>query len=157
MIDDGGEMVGVMSVQEALEIARDKKLDLVEMSPDARVPVCKLMDYGKFKFQMQKKESEAKKKQHQQALKEVQLRPNIGSGDLATKLKAVMKFLEAGDKVKIVIRFKGREVVSPDLGQKLIEKVKEVVGENGAFEAMPKVNPRQMAVMIAPQKRKPKS
>jgi len=154
LIDETGEMVGVMSVRDALDTARDKGLDLVEMSPDAKIPVCKLMDYGKYKFQLQKKESEAKKKQHQQAVKEVQFRPNIGSGDLAIKTKAVLKFLGEGDKVKIVIRFKGREVVNPELGQRLITKVKEAVGETGVFESMPKLHARQVAMMITPQKRK---
>lgn len=148
-------MVGVLPTQKAVEMAKEKSLDLVEVSPDATPPVCKLLDYGKYKFQIQKKEAEARKKQHQQIIKEIQLRPNIGTGDLEVKLKSIIKFLEEGDKVKIVIRFKGRESANVELGQKLIDKIKEKVGELGVFEMIPRADTRQIGIIITPQKRKP--
>ena len=156
LIDENGEMIGIVPFQNALDMAKEKNLDLVEVSPDAKPPVCKLMDYGKYKFQLQKKEAEAKKKQHHQTLKEIQLRPNIGSGDLEVKLKAAMKFLEEGDKVKVIVRFKGREAANAEIGLKLIDKVKEKIGELGVFEMIPRVDTRQMGMIISPQKRKTK-
>ena len=154
LIDENGEMVGVLSTQEALDMAKEKSLDLVEVSPDGKPPVCKLMDYGKYKFQLQKKDAEAKKKQQHQLLKEIQLRPNIGVGDLEVKLKAVLKFLEDGDKVKVIVRFKGREAANAEIGIKLIEKVKEKIGELGVCEMIPRADTRQMGMIISPQKRK---
>lgn len=153
LIDETGEMLGVMSITEALKIAQDKSLDLVEMSPDANPPVCKLMDYGKFKFQAQKKEADTKKKQHQQTIKEIQLRPNIGSGDLSIKIKSILKFLEEGDKVKVLVRFKGREVSNAEFGQRLIDKIKENVGDLGVCETIPRADTKQMGLIISPHKK----
>lgn len=153
LIDENAEMLGVMSTVDALKIAKDKELDLVEISPDGSPPVCKLMDYGKYKFQLQKKDADVKKKQHQQIIKEIQLRPNIGVGDFAVKLKSILKFLEEGDKVKVVVRFKGREISNIEFGHKLIEKVKEGVGELGVCDMMSRADVKQMGMIVSPHKK----
>lgn len=137
-------------------MAKEKGLDLVEVSPEAAPPVCKLLDYGKYKFQMQKKDAEAKKKQTHQVIKEIQFRPNIGIGDLEVKLKALIKFLDEGDKVKIVIRFKGREASNAELGTRLVDKIKEKVGELGVFEILPRMDTKQIGIIVTPSKRKTK-
>lgn len=135
-------------------MAQERGLDLVEVSPNASPPVCKILDYGKFKFNLQKKEAEAKKKQVHQAIKEVQLRPNIGQGDFDVKLKNVEKFLGDGHKVKIVVRFRGREIVNISRGFELIDKIKERIGDLGTVEVLPKAEGKQIGAIISPSKRR---
>ena len=134
-----------------LQMAEEAGLDLVEISPNATPPVCKVMDLGKFKYEQQKREAEARKKQKIIDIKEVKFRPGTDIHDYDVKMRNVMKFLEAGDKVKITLRFRGREMAHQDLGLDLLNRVKDDVGETGKIEAMPKLEGRQMVMMIAPR------
>jgi translation initiation factor IF-3 len=127
-------------------------LDLVEISPNASPPVCKIMDFGKFKYEQQKKESEARKNQKVIEVKEIKFRPNTDTHDYDVKMRSVMKFLEGGDKVKITLRFRGREMAHLELGRKLLERVAEDVNDRGKVEAIPKLEGRQMVMMINPIK-----
>ena len=139
-----------MTPQRALEMAAEVDLDLVEISPNATPPVCKIMDYGKFKYEQQKRESEARKNQKIIEIKEVKFRPNTDTHDYGVKMRNVMKFLENGDKVKITMRFRGREMAHQDLGRNLLERVAEDTKEIGKIENMPKMEGRQMIMMIGP-------
>lgn len=136
---------------EALEVAAESGLDLVEVSPTARPPVCKILDYGKFKFQAQKKAAEAKKKQKITEIKEIKMRPNIDIHDYETKMKAVNKFLDQGDKVKVTLRFRGREMAHMELGMKLLKKVQSEVDDVAKVELLPKLEGRQMIMVVAPR------
>ena len=131
-------------------LAEQAGLDLVEISPNAEPPVCKIMDFGKFKYETQKKESEARKKQHVIEIKEIKFRPNTDIHDYEVKMRSVFKFLEGGDKVKITLRFRGREMAHLELGRKLLERVAEDVTEHGKVEAIPRLEGRQMVMMINP-------
>lgn len=131
-------------------MANEAGLDLVEISPNATPPVCKIMDFGKFKYEQQKRESEARKKQKIIEVKEVKFRPNTDTNDYEVKMRNVYKFLEAGDKVKITLRFRGREMAHQNLGRQLLERVAEDVKELGKVENMPKMEGRQMVMMIGP-------
>ncbi len=131
-------------------MAAEVDLDLVEISPNATPPVCKIMDYGKFKYEQQKRESEARKNQKIIEIKEVKFRPNTDTHDYGVKMRNVMKFLENGDKVKITMRFRGREMAHQDLGRNLLERVAEDTKEIGKIENMPKMEGRQMIMMIGP-------
>ncbi len=131
-------------------MALDAGLDLVEISPNANPPVCKIMDYGKFKYEQQKRESEARKKQKTIEVKEVKFRPGTDTHDYEVKMRNVFKFLEKGDKVKITLRFRGREMAHQNLGRELLERVAEDVKEIGKVENMPKMEGRQMTMMIGP-------
>ncbi len=131
-------------------MAAEAGLDLVEISPNATPPVCKIMDFGKFKYEQQKRESEARKKQKIIEVKEVKFRPNTDTNDYEVKMRNVFKFLEAGDKVKITLRFRGREMAHQNLGRQLLERVAEDVKELGKVENMPKMEGRQMVMMIGP-------
>ena len=153
VIGSDGEMIGVLSRDEALSMAEDEGLDLVEIQPQADPPVCKIMDFGKFKFEAQKKASEAKKKTKQVEIKEVKFRPVTDVGDYQIKLRNMLRFLEEGDKVKVTIRFRGREMSHQDLGQNLARKIQEDVGENGVIESFPRLEGRQMVMMIGPKKK----
>ena len=133
-----------------MEMAEDAALDLVEISPNATPPVCKIMDYGKFKYEQQKRESEARKKQKTIDIKEVKFRPNTDTHDYEVKMKNVFKFLEAGDKVKITLRFRGREMAHQNLGRELLERVAEDTKEVGKVENFPKMEGRQMIMLIGP-------
>ena len=133
-----------------MELADDAGLDLVEISPNANPPVCKIMDFGKFKYEQQKRESEAKKKQKIIEVKEVKFRPNTDTHDYDVKMRNVFKFLENGDKVKVTLRFRGREMAHQNLGRDLLERVAEDVKEIGRIENMPKMEGRQMIMMIGP-------
>ncbi len=135
-----------------MRIATEAGLDLVEISPNANPPVCKVMDFGKFKYEQQKRESEAKKKQKVIDVKEVKFRPNTDTHDYMVKLKNVQRFLEKGDKVKVTLRFRGREMAHQQLGRELLERVAEDVKELGKVENMPKMEGRQMIMMIGPLK-----
>ena len=134
----------------ALQAAETVGLDLVEISPNAKPPVCKIMDFGKYKYEQQKRESEAKKKQKVTDVKEVKFRPNTDQHDYDVKLRNVIRFLEKGDKVKVTLRFRGREMAHQNLGRELLQRVAEDVKELGKVENMPKVEGRQMIMMVAP-------
>ena len=135
-----------------MELAEDAGLDLVEISPNATPPVCKIMDFGKFKYEQQKREAEARKKQKIIEVKEVKFRPNTDTHDYEVKMRNVFKFLENGDKVKVTLRFRGREMAHQNLGRELLERVAEDVKELGKIENMPKMEGRQMVMMIGPSK-----
>ncbi|QCE33823.1 translation initiation factor IF-3 [Acetobacteraceae bacterium] len=147
-----GDMVGILPIREAISRAYAEGMDLLEISPTATPPVCKILDYGKFKYEQQKKKNEARKKQKVIELKEVKIRPGTGEHDFQVKLRAVQSFLEAGDKVKVSLRFKGREMAHQELGVKIMERLREEIGEVGKAELMPKLENRQMIMVLAPTK-----
>jgi translation initiation factor IF-3 len=151
LIDDEGTNRGVVPFAEALQMAEEVGLDLVEIAPNSEPPVCKLLDYGKFRFDQQKKASEARKKQKTVEVKEVKLRPGIDKHDYETKMKNVKRFFEDGDKVKITLRFRGREMAHQDLGLKLLLKVKEETQEFAKVELEPQLEGRQMIMILAPR------
>ena len=150
LIGADGENVGVVSPERALDMADEAGLDLVEISPNANPPVCKIMDYGKFKYEQQKRESEARKKQKIIEVKEVKFRPNTDTHDYDVKMRNVFKFLENGDKVKVTLRFRGREMAHQNLGRELLERVAEDIQDVGKVENMPKMEGRQTIMMIGP-------
>ncbi|MEM1162352.1 MAG: translation initiation factor IF-3 [Pseudomonadota bacterium] len=152
LIDHEGENHGVVSPERAIEMAEDVGLDLVEISPNASPPVCKIMDFGKFKYETQKKANEAKKKQKVIEVKEVKFRPNIDTHDYDVKMRNVTKFLEGGDKVKVTLRFRGREMAHQELGRDLLHKIADDIEGLGKIEAMPKMEGRQMIMVAAPVK-----
>ncbi|WP_416236661.1 translation initiation factor IF-3 [Yoonia sp. 72] len=150
LIGADGENVGVVSPDRAMQMAEEAGLDLVEISPNAVPPVCKIMDFGKFKYETQKKEAEARKKQKIIEIKEIKFRPNTDSHDYEVKMRSVFKFLENGDKVKVTLRFRGREMAHQELGRKLLERVAEDTKEAGKVENFPKMEGRQMVMLIGP-------
>jgi len=152
LIGAEGENIGLITPDRAMQLAEQAGLDLVEISPNATPPVAKIMDFGKYKYETQKKEAEARKKQKIIEIKEIKFRPNIDTHDYDVKMGSVVKFLQGGDKVKITLRFRGREMAHADLGRKLLEKVAEDVTEFGKVEAMPRLEGRQMVMMISPVK-----
>ena len=151
VIDDEGENLGVMFTQEAIEQAADVGLDLVEVSPNADPPVCKFLDIGKFKYEAQTKANIARKTQKTQELKEIKMRPNIDDHDYDTKMKKVHGFIEDGDKVKITLRFRGRELSHQQLGMALLQRVAENVAETAKVEAYPRMEGRQMLMVLSPK------
>jgi translation initiation factor IF-3 len=150
LIGAEGENLGVMPPRRAMELATDVGLDLVEISPNANPPVAKIMDLGKFKYEQQKRESEARKKQKTIEVKEVKFRPNTDVHDYEVKMRNVFRFLEAGDKVKVTLRFRGREMAHQNLGRELLERVAEDTKEVGKVENFPKMEGRQMIMMVGP-------
>lgn len=150
VIADDGEKRGPMPVEDALDLAAEAKLDLVEVAP-GDIPVCKVMDYGKFKYQQQKKKAEAKKKQKVVEIKEIKMRPNIDQHDYEVKTKAMRRFFEDGDKVKVTLRFRGREMAHQERGMELLKRVQEDFEETTKVEAMPKLEGRQMMMVLAPR------
>ncbi|MEO0343248.1 MAG: translation initiation factor IF-3 [Pseudomonadota bacterium] len=150
LIGAEGENVGVVTPRKGMELAVDAGLDLVEISPNANPPVCKIMDLGKYKYEQQKREAEARKKQKTIEVKEVKFRPNTDTHDFDVKMRSVMKFLENGDKVKVTMRFRGREMAHQNLGLDLLKRVEEAVDDAGKVESRPKSEGRQMTMMIAP-------
>ena len=144
-------MVGVISKEEGLEIALDAELDLVEISPNADPPVCKVLDYGKYKYEAQKKANEARKKQKVIDVKEIKMRPGIDEHDYQVKMRSVRRFLDEGDKVKMTIRFRGREMAHQELGMKVLDRVREDVDELAKVEQFPKSEGRLMTMVIAPK------
>jgi translation initiation factor IF-3 len=146
-----GEMLGVMTVAQAMAQAEAVGLDLVEISPNAEPPVCKILDYGKYKYQAQKKANEARKKQKVIEVKEIKMRPGIDQHDYEVKLRAIHKFLDEGDKVKVTIRFRGREFLHQELGLAVLNRVREEMEEKAKVEAIPKMEGRQMIMVIAPK------
>ncbi|MDI1363760.1 MAG: translation initiation factor IF-3 [bacterium] len=151
LIDQNGEKQGEMPTASAMEAAEEAGLDLVEIVPNANPPVCKILDYGKFKFQEQKKKNEARKRQKIVELKEIKLRPNIDIHDYEVKVKAMHRFFEEGDKVKVTLRFRGREMAHPELGMKLLIKVKTDFDEVAKVEYEPRMEGRQMIMILAPR------
>ena len=151
LIDDAGQMIGVVSRREALNRAMEAGLDLVEVSPTAEPPVCKILDYGKFKYESQKKKNEARKKQKIIEVKEIKMRPGIDDHDYDVKMRAMYRFLEEGDKVKVTMRFRGREMVHQELGLKVLERVRGQLDEVAKVEQMPRLEGRQMTMVIAPK------
>jgi translation initiation factor IF-3 len=149
LIDQDGENVGVVTPAAAVEMAEQVGLDLVEISPGANPPVCKIMDFGKFKYEQQKKAAEAKKKQKIIEIKEVKFRPNIDTHDYEVKMRSVNKFLGEGDKVKVTLRFRGREMAHIELGRELLERIAKDVEDIGKIESMPKMEGRQMIMVVA--------
>jgi translation initiation factor IF-3 len=153
VIGDDGEQVGILTRDEALSMAQDAGLDLVEIQPNGDPPVCRIMDFGKFRFEQQKKANAAKKKQKQVEIKEVKFRPTTDVGDYQIKLRRLLAFLEEGDKVKVTIRFRGREMSHQELGRNLAHRIQEDVGENGTVEQFPRLEGRLMVMMIGPKKK----
>ncbi len=151
VVDADGEMVGVVSKKEGLEIALDAGLDLVEISPNADPPVCKVLDYGKYKYEAQKKANEARKKQKVIEVKEIKMRPGIDEHDYQVKMRSVQRFIGDGDKVKMTIRFRGREMAHQELGKKVLDRVREDVDEVAKVEQFPKSEGRLMTMVIAPK------
>lgn len=151
LISNTGEQLGIMSARDAQKIADDKNLDLVKISPNAKPPVCKIMDYSKYKFDLAKKEKEAKKKQKVIETKEVRLSPSIDTHDVETKVKNAIKFLKAGNKVKVSIRFRGREMSRQDAAIEIMKNFAENVSEFGQIEKEPKMEARTMAMFIGPK------
>ena len=152
LIGSDGDNVGVVTPERGLQLAEEEGLDLVEISPNADPPVCKIMDLGKFKYEQQKREAEARKKQKVIEVKEIKFRPNTDTHDYGVKMRSIMKFLEEGDRVKVTMRFRGREMAHQELGRELLARVAEDVSEVAKVENIPKVEGRQMVMMIAPAK-----
>ncbi len=151
LVDEDGEMQGVVLIEEALQRATKAGLDLVEVSPNAEPPVCKILDYGKYKYAQQKKKNEAKKKQKTVELKEIQLRPMIGKNDLEIKCRAAGRFLEEGNKVKFVIRFRGREFAHNKIGMDILHEIRDSFNEIAKVEHEPKLEGRQMIMILGPR------
>ena len=153
VIGEGGEQVGVMAVGAALELAGDSSLDLVEVAPNSEPPVCRVMDYGKFVFEQSKKAQSARRKQKHVQVKEIKFRPGTEEGDYQIKLRNLIKFLTSGDKTKVTLRFRGREMVHKELGAQLLQRVQHDLLEYGVVEQFPQLEGRQMIMVIAPKKR----
>ena len=154
MISQEGTQIGVVSLAEALGIAKEASLDLVEISPNAEPPVCRVMDYGKFRFEESKKLQTAKKKQKQTQVKEIKFRPGTDIGDYKIKLRKLVSFLEEGDRTKVTLRFRGREMAHQELGLELLQRVKADLEEYGTVEQEPKMEGRLMVMVLAPKRRK---
>ena len=146
--------MGIVSVEDALRTAREAELDLVEIAPNAEPPVCRIMDYGKFKFEESKKLQAARKKQKQIQVKEVKFRPGTDEGDYRVKLRNLVRFLDEGDKAKVTLRFRGREMAHQELGRQLLERVEKDLEEYGTVEQFPRMEGRQMVMVLSPKKGK---
>ena len=151
VLSEKGEMLGVLQIDEAIKLAMDQGLDLVEISPKASPPVCKIIDYGKYKYKIQKKQAEAKKKQKTFEVKEVKLRPGIEDHDYGVKLKSIQRFLNDGDKVKITLRFKGREMAFHQRGLEVLKKLESAIEPVAKIEQVPKLEGKQMIMVVAPR------
>ena len=151
LIDEEGEMQGVMTTRDAMQRAFSVGLDLLEISPNAEPPVVKILDYGKFKYEQQKKKNEARKKQKVIEIKEVKVRPNIDENDYQVKMRAMRSFIEEGDKVKVTLRFRGREMAHQDLGVKVLERIRGDMDERAKVEQMPRMENRQMIMVLSPR------
>ena len=157
LVGPNGETVGIVPTEQALKLAQEADLDLVEIAPQGRPPVCKLMDYGKFKYEAAMKAREARKNQVNTIIKEIKLRPGIDKHDYDTKMKAVRRFFEEGDKVKLTMRFRGREIMHRDLGMELLNRVREDLTDEITVEQEPKMEGRQLIMVIAPVRKKTSS
>jgi translation initiation factor IF-3 len=153
VIGPEGEQIGILGRDEALAYAAENGMDLVEVAPTAEPPVCKVMDYGKYVFEQNKKAHAAKKKQRQIQVKEVKFRPGTEEGDYQVKMKNLIRFLTAGDKAKVTLRFRGREMAHRDLGAKLLERVRDDLAELASVEQFPQMEGRQMTMVLAPKKK----
>ena len=151
LIDQEGEMMGVMTARDAMFKAYAVGLDLVEISPNAEPPVCKILDYGKFKYEQQKKRNEAKKKQKVIEIKEIKVRPNIDENDYQVKMRAMKSFIEEGDKVKVTLRFRGREMAHQDIGIRVLERIRAEMDLTTKVEQMPRLENRQMVMVLSPR------
>ncbi len=154
MIGGDGEQIGIVTIEEAISKAEESEMDLVEIAPDAEPPVCRIMDYGKHIFEEKKRQAEARKKQKQTQVKEIKIRPGTEEGDYQVKLRNLKRFLEDGDKTKITLRFRGREMAHQELGMEMMKRIESDLDELGAVEQMPKMEGRQMHMVIAPKKKK---
>ena len=154
VVTGDGEVLGIMSAQEALKIAEERNLDLVKIAPQAKPPVCKIMDYGKYRFEMTKREKEAKKNQHTVEIKEIRLSLNIDTHDFETKVNHAKRFLESGNKVKVSIRFRGRQMAHPENGLATMSKFSEACGEFSSVEKPAKLEGRSMLMFLAPKTKK---
>ena len=152
LVSDSGEQLGILSPEEARKIAEERGMDLVEIAPNAEPPVCRLMDYGKYLYASAKKKQESKKKQKQITVKEIKFRPGTDIGDYDIKVRNLTKFLDAGNKVKVTLRFRGREMAHQELGMEMLKRVEEDLKEIGTVEQMPKMEGRQMVMVLAPIK-----
>ena len=155
VIDDENQQLGVMQTSEALALAQEKGLDLVEVAPTAVPPVCRILDYGQYKYELQKKEREAKKKQKSQTFKEIRLRVKIDVNDLRTKLRRAGQFLGDGDRVKVTVQFRGREMSHANLGRDLLDRAAEILAEHGTVERPPLLEGRNMYIVMAPLEKRP--
>src|SRR4051812_46208814 len=151
LIDEEGEMQGVMTARDALLRAYSVGLDLVEISPNADPPVCKILDFGKFKYEQQKKKNEAKKKQKVIEIKEIKVRPNIDENDYQVKMRAMKSFIDEGDKVKVTLRFRGREMAHQDIGVRVLERIRAEMDSTSKVEQMPRMENRQMVMVLSPR------
>ncbi len=154
LISDDQDQLGVVKIDDALKAAEEAGLDLVEVSPNATPPVCRIMDYGKYQFEQRKKQQAAKKKQKQVNLKEIKFRPGTEEGDYQVKLRNLIRFLSDGDRVKVTLRFRGREMAHQELGRDLLKRVEADLEEYGSVDQFPRMEGRQMVMMIAPHKKK---
>ncbi len=150
LIDQDGEQKGIVSLEEALRFADDAEMDLVEVAANANPPVCRIMDFGKYKFEQSKKQQEARKKQKQIQIKEVKFRPGTDEGDYQVKLRNLIRFLNEGDKTKVTLRFRGREMAHQEIGAKLLRRIEDDLAEYGAVEQRPKMEGRLMVMTVAP-------
>jgi translation initiation factor IF-3 len=150
VIDDEGQQLGVMQTADALALAQERGLDLVEVAPTAVPPVCKILDYGQYKYEIQKRERETKKKQKSQTFKEIRFRVKIDTHDLQTKTRRASEFLDEGDRVKVAVQFRGREINHPQLGRNLLERAAEMIGEHGVIERPPLMEGRSLFIVMAP-------
>ena len=155
LVADNGDQLGIKTTAEALRLAEEQNVDLVEIAPLANPPVCKLMDYGKFRYREQKKAHEAKLKQKQIQVKEIKFRPGTDEGDYKIKLNKLTQFLEEGDKAKVTLRFRGREMAHKEFGERLLERVRKDLDAVGLVEQFPKLEGRQMVMVLAPKKKGP--
>jgi len=152
VIDEDGSQLGIMAPRDAMMIARERGIDLIEVAPQAQPPVCKIMDYGKYKYEQAKKEKESAKKHKQSELKGIQMFPNIEEHDFTTKVRSAIKFLEEGDKVKVTIRFKGRQITHPEFGRQQLDKVIQMTSEVGQVEKPAAMEGRMMTMILSPLK-----
>ncbi|WP_235893124.1 translation initiation factor IF-3 [Pelomicrobium methylotrophicum] len=153
LIGADGEQIGIVSLATAQQMAEEAELDLVEIAPQAKPPVCRIMDYGKFKYRESKKRHEAKLKQKQIQVKEIKFRPGTDEGDYRIKLRNLIRFLQEGDKAKVTLRFRGREMVHQEIGARLLERVKADLEPYGTVEQFPKMEGRQMVMVLSPKKK----
>ncbi|GBC92333.1 Translation initiation factor IF-3 [bacterium HR15] len=153
MIDENGKQIGVMHIRRALKIAQERGLDLVEVAPNANPPVCRILDYGRYRYEQEKLAKESKRKHKQAEVKTIRLRPNIGAHDIETKVRNAREFLQDGDKVKFIVIFRSREIGRPQMGETLLKKVADALQEEGTIERPPSMDGRQMVMVLAPRKK----
>lgn len=151
MIDDEGQALGILSVRDALTLAQEKGLDLIEVAPTAQPPVCRIMDYGKYKYEQGKREREQHRKQKQQEVKGIKMRPVTAEHDFQVRVKHTLEFLEDGDKVKVTIQFKAREITHPEIGRKLMEKMIEAVADRAVIEKPPSIEGKMLTMILSPK------